>query len=164
VKRDGLKQLPSRGNHNCVGCSPTNPSGLKMRFYTNGEGLFSWVSVPSHLCGWGELAHGGVITIILDEIMGWSTIYLFKSMAMTKSITVDFLKPVHVGRELRAEGRLVERLNAKEVMMEGFLFEGEEKLCARAKGTFAVFTEEVAARMGMLDEASREFLNLIKSS
>jgi uncharacterized protein (TIGR00369 family) len=134
-----------------------------MSFYTNGEALFSWVSVPAHLCGWGELAHGGVITTILDEIMGWSAIYLLKSITMTKSITVDFLKPVHIGRELRAEGRLVERISMKKVLMEGLLFEGEETLCATAKGTFAVFTEELAARKGMLGEDNREFLDLIKS-
>ena len=32
-----LRELPSSRNHNCFGCSPTNPSGLRMQFFTDGR-------------------------------------------------------------------------------------------------------------------------------
>jgi uncharacterized protein (TIGR00369 family) len=164
MEQNGLKQLPDRGDHYCFGCSPINTSGLHMRFFTNGEALFSWVSVPDHLCGWKDFAHGGVITTILDEIMGWSAIYLLKSIVMTKSITIDFLKPVPAGCRLRAEARLVERPHEREVVVEGLLFSGEQTLCAKARGTFAIFPPGTAERLGILDEATKAYLGLVMSS
>ena len=62
-----LKRLPNSGNHNCFGCSPVNPSGLQMKFYANEDKVFSEVTIPDHLCGWSNIAHGGVLTTILDE-------------------------------------------------------------------------------------------------
>jgi len=163
VKKSGLKQLPSREDHHCFGCGPINPYGLQMRFLTNGEATFSWVTVPDHLSGHKGLAHGGVITAILDEIMGAAAIYLLKCMILTKSITVDFVKPVKLGRELRAEARPAEKTHRRDIIVDGFLFDGARSLCARAKGTFAVLSPGAAEMLGMMDEATREFLDLINS-
>jgi acyl-coenzyme A thioesterase PaaI-like protein len=148
-RKADLKTLPTRDNHNCFGCSPVNPSGLHMRFHTDGEALYSWLSVPSHFCGWSNFVHGGVITTILDEVMGWSAIYLLKTLTLTKSITVDFLKPIYINDELRAEGRISRRDNDREVLMEGLLYNSKGKLCSKAFGTFATFPPEVGARFGL---------------
>lgn len=153
-----MKLLPTRANHNCFGCSPLNPSGLQMKFHTDGEALYSWVTVPSRFPGWKNLVHGGVITTILDEIMGWSTIYLLKTTVLTKSLAVDFLRPVYIERELRAEGRVVAKKSEREAEMEGRLFDSEGNLCSRARGTFALFTPELALRRGVLDRDSWEEL------
>jgi uncharacterized protein (TIGR00369 family) len=148
VKAD-LKTLPTRGDHDCFGCSPVNPSGLRMRFHTDGDALYSWLSVPSHLCGWSNFVHGGVITTILDEVMGWSAIYLLKTLTLTKSITVDFLKPVYINDELRAEGRIGRLNSEREVLMEGLLYDSKGKLCSKAQGTFATFPPEVGIKLGL---------------
>ena len=163
MKRENLRLLPIRDNHHCFGCSPINPSGLHMRFYTDGEALFSWLSVPAHLSGWRDLVHGGVTTTILDEIMGWSAIYLLKTLCLTKSISIDFLKPVYVGRELQAEGRLLTVKSGREAVMEGFLLDSEGNLCSKAIGTFALFPPAMAERLGMMDDAVRMDLERLTS-
>ncbi len=96
-----LRELPNSRNHNCFGCSPANPSGLQMKFLTDGEAVYSQLEVPEHLCGWSNIVHGGVLTTILDEIMSWSAIHLLKRIALTRTLTVEFLKPVPVGRSPR---------------------------------------------------------------
>jgi uncharacterized protein (TIGR00369 family) len=149
---DGYQELPVRENHNCFGCSQTNTAGLKMRFATNGESLFSTLTVPAHLCGWGTIVHGGVQTTILDEIMGWTAIHLLKRVTLTKSLTVDFLKPVHVGQPLKAEGRVQELKGAREAMLEAKLYNGDGKLCTQAVGTFALFTMKQMRRLRIMDE------------
>ncbi len=164
MEKSDLKQLPVRENHNCFGCSPTNASGLRMCFYTDGEALFSWLSVPAHLSGWRNLVHGGVITTILDEIMGWSAIYLLKCLVLTKSISIDFIKPLHIGDNLRAEGRLVKRKHEREAMMKGFLYDGDNNLCARSIGAFALFPPDMASKLGMMDETIRDDFERIISS
>ena len=80
-----------------------------MKFYTNEAAVYSKLIVPDHLCGWNNLVHGGVLTTIMDEIMSWAAIYLLQQVPMTKSIRVDFLKPVYVGNSLKAEGTVLER-------------------------------------------------------
>lgn len=134
-----------------------------MSFYTDGEALFSWLRVPAHLSGWKDLVHGGVITTILDEIMGWSAIYLLKTLVLTKSISIEFLRPVYVGRELQAQGRLLTVKGEKEAIMEGALLDSEGNLCSKANGTFAIFPPEKAQRLGMMDDAIRMDLERLTS-
>ena len=108
------KHLPNREAHYCFGCSPANPSGLQMKFYTQDSSVYSRLKVPDHLCGWDRLVHGGVISTILDEIMSWSGIYLLKQITMTKSMTVDFIKPVYINSDLKAEGKVLEKIGRHE--------------------------------------------------
>jgi uncharacterized protein (TIGR00369 family) len=151
MKKSSLKQLPDRGNHNCFGCSPGNPSGLRMQFHTDGKAVYSWIEVPDHLGGWGKLVHGGVITTMLDEVMGWAAVYFYKSVVLTKSITVDFLKPVLIKTAVRVEGRVAQAGTEREAVMEGFLFDAEENLCSRARGVFALLPPEIAKTKGLID-------------
>ncbi|MEJ2727715.1 MAG: PaaI family thioesterase [Deltaproteobacteria bacterium] len=154
-------QLPNRGNHNCFGCSPVNAYGLQMTFYANEAAVFSKVTVPEHLCGWNNLVHGGVLGTILDEIMSWSAIYLLKRVPMTKSMTVDFLKPTYVGNPLKAEGRVLDKKGKHEALLEGRIYNKDDICCASSTGTFAVFSPAVARRLSITDEESLQWFEQI---
>jgi len=156
--KKNLKQIPNRDDHNCFACSPGNSSGLKMEFHTDEKKVYSWVTVPEHLCGWENIAHGGIISTILDEIMSWSAIYLTKRIIMTKTMSVDFLKPVIIGNELRTEGELCERLNEREAVMKGSIYNSRGEMVARSKGTFALFTPDAIRKMGIMDEKAIDTL------
>jgi uncharacterized protein (TIGR00369 family) len=123
-----------------------------MKFHSNGESVVSWVTVPGHLVGWSELVHGGVLSTILDEIMTWSAVHLLKKVTVTKSMTIDFIKPVFVGEELRAEGRVAEYAGKNEVTMEAFIYNPKDDLCTKSQGTFALLKPQVAQRMRVVDE------------
>ena len=99
LKSDPYKLLPNDRGHRCFGCSPLNPHGLQMTFYTNETSVFSKVKVPEHLCGWNNLVHGGVLTTIMDEIMSWAAIYLLKQIPMTKSPNHE--QPQNLGQKRR---------------------------------------------------------------
>ncbi len=153
-----VKELPNRSNHNCFGCGPGNPNGLKMKFFTDDNSVFSRIIIPSHLCGWDNLVHGGVLSTILDEIMSWSAIYLLKKFILTKSITVDFLHPVYVGDEVQAVGRVLKMSDKREALMEGKLLKNGNKICARSRGTFALLNSRMIQKMGIISEkAVRDF-------
>jgi len=149
--RKGYRLLPNLENHKCFGCSPSNPSGLQMKFYNKGDSVFSWVTVPEHLCGWHNLAHGGAISAILDEIMGRTALYILNKLIMTKTMTVEFLKPILIGQEMKAEGKVLDYKNDREAIIDGFIYNGEGILCAKGTGTFALFTPEVLMEMGIMD-------------
>ncbi|MCK5913019.1 MAG: PaaI family thioesterase [Desulfuromusa sp.] len=149
MEKENLQEVISRDAH-CFGCSQQNPYGLKMRFHTDESALYSWLSVPPHLCGWDGIVHGGVLSTMLDEIMGWSAIYGLRCIAMTKTMTVDFLKPVYIGDKLRVEGRVVEQTSKREAILEAKIYKEDDVLCAQTRGTFAIFTAKAIKRMKIM--------------
>lgn len=161
-KMNGYKEIPNADDHMCFGCSPRNPSGLQMRFFTDGTLVTSWITVPDHLCGWDKLVHGGVISTILDEIMSWSALYLNKGFAVTKSMTVDFIQPAFTGEEMRAEGKVLEVKDKHDIVMAGSLYNSRSELCAESVGTFTILSPRIAKRMGVVtDESSRNFQRVL---
>ena len=149
MKKENLKEIVSRDAH-CFGCSQKNPYGLKMQFYADDAALYSWLSVPTHLCGWDGIVHGGVLSTILDEIMSWSAIYKLHRVVMTKTMTIDFFKPVYIADGLRVEGRVIEQISDREVIVEGKIYKEDNVLCAQTHGTFAVFTAKAVRRMKIM--------------
>ena len=160
-KEKDAKHLPNRETHNCFGCSPANPSGLQMKFYTRDSSVFSRLTVPEHLCGWDRLVHGGVISTILDEIMSWTGIYMLKQITMTKSMTVDFIKPVYINSELKAEGKVLGKTGRHEALLEGSLYNEKGTLCARSQGNFVIFSPAVAKRLGIAQKEHLEWFQEI---
>ena len=150
--REGYRLLPNLENHKCFGCSPSNTSGLQMKFYNKEKSVFSWVTVPDHLCGWHNLAHGGAISAILDEIMGRTAVYILNKLIMTKTLNIEFLKPILIGQEMKAQGRVLDYKNEREATIEGFIYNDKGDLCAKATGAFALFTPETLMKMGVMDD------------
>jgi uncharacterized protein (TIGR00369 family) len=151
------RELPNSTDHYCFGCSPVNPAGLRMKFFANQDAVFSSVTIPDHLCGWSNIAHGGVITTILDEIMSWAALHFLKRITMTKSMNIEFIKPVYIRNPLKAEGR-VQTVNGKhDAVMEGILYNDNGDACAKSTANFAIFSPKVAKRFGIADDTSLKF-------
>ncbi|MGE5257356.1 MAG: PaaI family thioesterase [Hyphomicrobiales bacterium] len=141
-----------------------NPSGLRMQFLTDGQAVYSRVRVPEHLCGWSNIVHGGVLSTILDEIMSWSAIHLLKRIALTQTMTVEFIKPVQVGSELEAQARVQGTNSQNDAATEGVIYDQKGDACARATAVFKVFSPAVARRLRIADEASiRWFEEIFKT-
>lgn len=151
--------LPNMEDHKCFGCSPRNASGLKMKFYAGDSSVYSYVTVPEHLCGWENVVHGGVLATILDEIMSRSVLYTARSLGMTRSMTIDFRKPAFVGQELRAEGRVLEVREGREARAEGVIYNGDGRICAGAVGVFALLSPDFIRKMGVAGERVLDFFN-----
>lgn len=152
MDKSGYTLLPNRQDHCCFGCGPANPQGLRMQFYTKGETVASWLTVPPHLCGWSNLAHGGILFTALDEVMGRSIVYLLKRFVLTKAITIEYKKPVPLGREFKVEGRILEVRSEREAAAEGIIINDAGEICTRATGLWATFTPDAARKLGVADE------------
>jgi uncharacterized protein (TIGR00369 family) len=136
----------------CFGCGADNPYGLHMKFLSDGAQVVSRLTVPEHLCGWDNIIHGGIVSTIHDEIMSWTAIQLLRKMILTKSVTIDFLKPLFVGRKLEARGRIHTRVSPREAIMESSIFDDTGACCSRGQGTFALITPEFARKQGLINE------------
>ena len=158
------RPLQSGEDNKCFGCSPVNPYGLQMRFFGNEKSVFSTITVPQHMCGWNKLVHGGILSVILDEIMSWSVLHVFKKIVLTKSMTVEFVKPVSIKQELMAKGRPIQVVGRNEALVEGEIYDAKGEICAKATGNFVLVKPKVAKRMGILDdEGLRGIEGIIRS-
>ena len=160
--REDYIPLSNSDRHNCFGCSPRNSSGLKMKFYVNKEVdlVVSWLSLPDQFCGWGNIAHGGIISTMLDEAMGWGGLIILQRLVLTKSISVDFKSPVLTGTEIRVEGGIEKIISDREAVLCGSIY-SNENLCARSTSLVSLFTLEYVRKMGVLDGTMLDDLELL---
>ncbi|HPJ36446.1 MAG TPA: PaaI family thioesterase [Spirochaetota bacterium] len=157
-------QIPNMENNMCFGCGPANSNGLQMKFYGNDDLVYSEISVPETYIGWQNVVHGGIVSTLLDEIMSWSAIFLNRRFILTKSMTVNYHKPVMAGDKLRVEGSIENRVSERECIMSGKLFNSKNELSASSTGIFALFTIDSMRKLGfMSDEGLSEFQAIIDS-
>ena len=154
---EALTELPNMTDHMCFACGPVNEAGLRMKFFTDEEAVYSRLIIADHLCGWDKLVHGGVISAVLDEIMSWSAIHLLKRFVMTKTITVEFIKPIYVGQQLWTKGRVGEQATAKEALMEGVIRNEAGQVCARSRGNFVLLKPKIAQKLGIMNPTTLAF-------
>lgn len=89
----------------CYGCGQDNPEGLRLKFRLDEEAqrFVSRFRLSQKYAGPPGHAHGGVIATILDEAMG-KVNKLRHVVAVTAEMTVQFIKPVPLGKTLITEG------------------------------------------------------------
>ena len=101
----------------CFGCGKHNPIGLKLKFAEeDGVYVTHFTPRPEHQSYDGTI-HGGIISTLLDEIMGR---YLFVEKGrnvVTAKLETRFRKPTPVGQELTIRGWVVKE-RGKVIEME----------------------------------------------
>ena len=130
--------------YNCFACAPTNPKGLKMEFWEDGEELVSiWTPSPDYE-GWLGTLHGGIQSTLIDEIGGWWIGRKLQLSAMTTNLQVKFRKPVSSQSEhpIELRCRLKEQKRAFVIMEVNLTQEGE--LRTEAELTYYCFSREVS--------------------
>lgn len=165
INQEFLKKITNLEGQTCFGCGVNNAIGLQMEFFTDDQRVYSFVTVPGAMAGWDQTVHGGIISTILDEIMGWSVIYLLRKIGVTKTMTVEFKKPLSVGKRLTVIGAIQEIQSERQVLVTGEIYSDEEILCAKAQGTFAAMSAQTAVRLGVMrDEYMQGFLPILNQN
>ena len=103
--RAGSEGLELPHTHDCFVCGESNVAGLRVRFIRQQDRVVSRVMARKEHCGFRGVVHGGVLTALIDETMGWAPAYAKRRMAVTAEITVRFLKPVPPDTMLVVTGR-----------------------------------------------------------
>lgn len=93
--------------HHCFACGELNEHGLHLVLHVTSEGCWTETTLAPRFQGWESVAHGGIVTTLLDEVMAWSVIGR-DTWGVTARISVAFRRPVPVGKPIRAEGRVVQ--------------------------------------------------------
>jgi acyl-coenzyme A thioesterase PaaI-like protein len=122
-------------NH-CFGCGKDNPEGMGLDFTfdestrrTRCEFTLErrYQGPPGH-------AHGGIIATILDEAMG--KVNKFRQViALTKTMDIEYLKPVPLGQPLIVEGH-EQSVEGRKHRNAAELRNGKGELLARSTALF----------------------------
>jgi len=62
-------EIPKPSGYNCFACGTANPIGLHLNFFRSGDYVCSEITLDRYHGGWENIAHGGIISTILDEVM-----------------------------------------------------------------------------------------------
>lgn len=140
----------------CFACGFENEHGLDMNFEIKGDKLRCKIEVPSHLRGWSNLVHGGIISTMIDEAMSWAAIHILKKFILTKNMSIEFKKPIKINTPIVVYGFVIEQQNDRSVTMAAEIYNEKGDLCASGKGNFALFTVEQFAELGVIDRDQLE--------
>jgi uncharacterized protein (TIGR00369 family) len=82
----------------CYVCGQSHPHGLRVRFFTAEFGQVCTHFTPDHnLTGYKNIVHGGVISALLDELLGWPIALQTGRLFVTGELSVRYLKPMKAG-------------------------------------------------------------------
>jgi acyl-coenzyme A thioesterase PaaI-like protein len=151
-------EMPKPQGHNCFACGTENPIGLDLKFYRLGETICTDITLGKNYVGWQNIAHGGIITTVLDEVMSWTILYLKKVFIVTRKMEVKFIKPVLVEVPLTVRGRLDGKQRPPLVGATAEMLDQENKVLARSSGQFVeISSEEFSA---VPEKEKKEILTL----
>src|SRR5207245_1897834 len=91
--------------HWCFACGQLNPGGLRLDFEVSRDRAEARYTALQRHQGYDGLLHGGVVTALLDEAMGWA-IFHQGIWGVTAKINVSFRQPVPIGEDLRVVGEI----------------------------------------------------------
>lgn len=92
-------------DHYCYVCGEKNPEGLKLQFKAvDGELETVFMAEKRHQ-GYKDVLHGGILAMVLDEVMVLLPYRLFGTVVASGEITVKLIKPIAVGSRLTVRAR-----------------------------------------------------------
>jgi acyl-CoA thioesterase FadM len=144
----------------CFGCGTRNPIGLRMIFYRQGNAICSDVVLTRNHVGWQNMAHGGIISTLLDEVMAWAVIYFKRTFFVTRRMTVRYRAPVPVDVPLTVRGAIAPESPAGTCRTSGVLLDREGKSLATGEAEFVLFSAERLT--GLPEEMKQEMCRLFE--
>lgn len=120
----------------CFVCGPNNPIGLKLSFEMIDDKYTAYFTPNENHQSYDGIVHGGIISTLLDEIMGKYIWILTGKPAFTARLEVRYRRHGEIGKKLRLESRIVKN-KGKLYEMEGKLWQVEGEVLI-AEGTAKV--------------------------
>ncbi len=139
---DSRISIPKPQGHHCFACGTDNPCGLGLKFYADGDAVCADVTLDRYRVGWEGIAHGGIISTLLDEIMSWTIIYFKRVFFVTRKMEVRYLKPVPVEAPLTVRGRLGRDVESPRIEVKADLLGEKGDRLAYSTGEFVQLAEE----------------------
>ena len=121
----------------CFVCGMQNPIGLKAFFYQDEQGqVVAHVTGKEEHQGYPGVMHGGIVTALLDEVIGRVAI-AHDLWAVTAKLEVRFRHPVPLGQPLTLVGEMT-RLRSRTLEGRGEIRLEDGTVAAEAEGVYII--------------------------
>ena len=130
--------------YNCFGCAPNNPFGVKMEFYEDGEDIVCHWTPRSEYQGWLNTLHGGIQSVLLDEICAWVLMRKLQTAGVTSKMETRFLKPVSTNdSQITLRAHITEQ-KRNIIIIDTTLENSTGEICSQSRCTYFAFPQEKA--------------------
>ncbi len=138
-----MKQLPRY--EKCFVCGRNNQAGLNMIFTKTDIGVRGQYTASEKHCSYEGILHGGIISALLDECIGWAVGLQKKNMFVTGELTISFKSPIPIGKNLIIEGFYSEDQSEEKKYRKGHgrITDEQGVVYATGKGTFFPTPSEI---------------------
>jgi uncharacterized protein (TIGR00369 family) len=138
----------------CFGCGGGNARGMKLTFEQDDAArkIIGRFRLGAEYQGAFGIIHGGVIAVVLDEVMG--KVCRFRGVrAVTAEMNIEYLKPVWVDADLIVEGYEKE-MAGRNLHLIGEIKDASGRLLARSRGRFVILGQAQRAEDGATQPVS----------
>lgn len=134
----------------CYVCGKDNPIGFKVIFRSENGRVKLEYTPELHRQGYLGVVHGGVISTLLDEAMGWAPTLITKRFFVTAELTIRYTRPFPVEKTMIIEA-WAEKVTKRMALAKGEVRDKEGSLYAKAQGKYLPMSlEETMAVNRML--------------
>jgi len=139
-----IKNVFAKEDYYCFGCSPRNPIGLQLEFYETEEGLESIWEPKKHYEGYPGIIHGGIQSVLLDEVTAWTLYIKAKTSGVTSRLNMKYKKPVSSTQsKITLKGKL-DKIQHNFAYLSGWILDETGVVCAEAEAIYYMFPQEKA--------------------
>jgi len=139
--------------HNCFACGTANPIGLNLQFYNLGNEVCSEITLGKNHEGWENMAHGGIVSTLLDEVMSWTIIYFKKVFLVTRKMDIKYIRPVLIGTPLTVKGKVLDDSEPPKIKACAEIRDNEGHLLVKSS---AEFVEVSGEKLSLIPEGLKE--------
>ncbi len=149
-------KIPSHFGH-CFGCGELHPTGLHLVAHAgDGANLTAEFTVTENHQGAPGLAHGGLLSLGMDEALG-KLMWLLRAPAVTARLETDFLRPIPMGSTIHISARITGQVSRKVYCeAEGRLNSADGEIAVRAAALFVIVPMN-----HFLENAPKDYLEYI---
>lgn len=140
-----MKKLPH--TRSCFVCGESNPTGLNLRFETDGRKVQANFTPHAAHVGFKETVHGGLIATILDEAMVWACAVQTRLFAYCAELQVRFVRPLRPGAPVMVTAELTANRRDRLFEAKAELHDTAGVLVASASGKYLPIKEVDAIDM-----------------
>ncbi|MCB9071118.1 MAG: PaaI family thioesterase [Prevotellaceae bacterium] len=133
--------------YNCFGCAPHNGAGVKMEFYEDGDEVVSVWQPKSQFQGWLDTLHGGIQSVLLDEICAWVVLYKLETTGVTSKMETRFRKSVSTTDNYVVLRASIQEQKRNIITIKATLYDEQGIICTEALCTYFTFPKEKAEEM-----------------
>ncbi|HEX5414180.1 MAG TPA: PaaI family thioesterase [Chloroflexota bacterium] len=129
-----LREQSGEAYRRCFGCGTENPIGLHLTFRRAEDGARAEFRPRPEYQGWDGVLHGGIILTLLDETLGYTTMFA-AGPTVTAALNVRFRRPAPLDADYTLHGQVLDQRHGV-LRARATVSDQDGQVIAEAEGKF----------------------------